>query len=132
MQKRLKGIIVLMATAGGAGILATFMLMWMPALAADAAGSAGPAVPEGALQWGFLAAALATGLSSLGAGIAVAGVGPRTALGVLSGLTAGLLAIFYVGPYMATAFGGYYTELKKKALEDGVVTLADFGVAEEA
>ena len=52
--------------------------------------------------------------------------------GLLSSLTAGLLAIFYVGPYMATAFGGYYIELKKKALEDGVVTLADFGVAEEA
>lgn len=51
---------------------------------------------------------------------------------LLSALTAGLLAIFYVGPYMATAFGGYYIELKKKALEDGVVTLADFGVAEEA
>ena len=46
---------------------------------------------------------------------------------MLSGLTAGLLAILYVGPYMATAFGGYYIELKKKALEDGVVTMADFG-----
>ena len=61
MQKRLKGIIALMALAGGAGILATFMLMWVPALAADAAGSAGRAVPEGAVQWGFLAAALAIG-----------------------------------------------------------------------
>jgi uncharacterized membrane protein len=50
---------------------------------------------------------------------------------LLSGLTFGLLAIFYVGPYMATAFGGYYLELKNKALADGVVTLADFGVAEE-
>ena len=33
---------------------------------------------------------------------------------------------------MLTAFGGYYLELKNKALADGVVTLADFGVAEEA
>ncbi len=49
---------------------------------------------------------------------------------LLSGLTFGLLAIFYVGPYMATAFGGYYTELKQKALDDGVVTLADFGYAD--
>ena len=49
---------------------------------------------------------------------------------MLSGLTAGLLALFYVGPYMATAFGGYYIELKKKALEDGVVTMADFGYPE--
>ena len=83
MQKRLKGIIALLAGAGGAGILATFLLMWMPALAADAAGSAGPAVPEGALQWGFLAAALATGLSSLGAGIAVASVG-SAAIGAIA------------------------------------------------
>lgn len=51
---------------------------------------------------------------------------------MLSGLTFGLLAIFYVGPYMATAFGGYYLELKQKALDDGVVTMADFGYAEEA
>jgi uncharacterized membrane protein len=49
---------------------------------------------------------------------------------LLSGLTAGLLGIFYVGPYMMTAFGGYYVELKKKALADGVVTMADFGYSE--
>ena len=83
MQKRLKGIIALMALAGGAGILATFMLMWMPALAADAAASADRAVPEGAVQWGFLAAALATGLSSLGAGIAVGSVG-SAAIGAIA------------------------------------------------
>ena len=51
---------------------------------------------------------------------------------LLSGLTFGLLTLFYVGPYMITAFGGYYVELKNKALADGVVTLADFGVTEEA
>jgi uncharacterized membrane protein len=50
--------------------------------------------------------------------------------GLLSGLTFGLLGIFYVGPYMMTAFGGYYVELKKKALADGVVTMADFGYSE--
>ncbi len=49
---------------------------------------------------------------------------------LLSGLTFGLLSIFYVGPYMATALGGYYLELKKRALDNGVVTMADFGYAE--
>ena len=49
---------------------------------------------------------------------------------LLSGITAGILAIFYVGPYMSTALGGYYLELKNKALEDGVVTMADFGYSE--
>jgi V/A-type H+-transporting ATPase subunit K len=82
MQKRLKSIIVLMVTAGGAGVLASFMLMWMPALAAEPAGAAA-ALPEGAIQWGFLAAALATGLSSLGAGIAVASVG-SAAIGAIA------------------------------------------------
>ena len=38
MQTRLKGIIALLAMAGGAGILATFILMWMPVLAAEDAG----------------------------------------------------------------------------------------------
>ena len=83
MQKRLKGIIALLAMAGGVGILATFMLMWVPALASEAAGSAASTLPAGAVQWGFLAAALATGLSSLGAGIAVASVG-SAAIGAIA------------------------------------------------
>lgn len=83
MQKRLKGIIFLMAAAGGVGIAATFLMMWMPAMAADTAGGAGNVVPEGAIQWGFLAAALATGLSSLGAGIAVGSVG-SAAIGAIA------------------------------------------------
>ena len=45
---------------------------------------------------------------------------------MLSGLTFGMLAIFYVGPYMMTAYAGLYEELKKNALEKGVVTEADF------
>ena len=40
-------------------------------------------MPEGAIQWGFLAAALATGLSSLGAGIAVGSVG-SAAIGAIA------------------------------------------------
>ena len=49
---------------------------------ASPAGAAA-ALPEGAIQWGFLAAALATGLSSLGAGIAVASVG-SAAIGAIA------------------------------------------------
>lgn len=49
---------------------------------------------------------------------------------LLSVLTFGVLAIFYVGPYQYTAFAGYYTELKKNALKNGVVTLADFDYEE--
>jgi len=45
---------------------------------------------------------------------------------LLSGLTFGLLAIFYVGPYMLTSYAGLYEELKKNALAKGVVTEADF------
>lgn len=52
------------------------LLLWLPGLglaqtAADMAGALDPEVRK----WGFIAAALATGLSSLGAGIAVASVG---------------------------------------------------------
>jgi len=52
-------------------------------MASDAASATGPSVSEGAVQWGFIAAALATGLSSLGAGIAVAGVG-SAAIGAIA------------------------------------------------
>ena len=61
------------------GVAATFMLWWSPAAAAEAK----VLLPAGAVQWGFVAAALATGLSSLGAGIAVAGVG-SAAIGALA------------------------------------------------
>jgi V/A-type H+-transporting ATPase subunit K len=64
---------LLLATA------ATFILWWSPAVAAGAQVQ----LPAGAVQWGFVAAALATGLSSLGAGIAVAGVG-SAAIGALA------------------------------------------------
>jgi V/A-type H+-transporting ATPase subunit K len=61
------------------GIAATLMLWWSPASAAGVEVT----LPAGAVQWGFVAAALATGLSSLGAGIAVAGVG-SAAIGALA------------------------------------------------
>ena len=63
-------------------IAATLLLWWSPAMAADAAQSKTAIAPE-AMQWGFLAAALSTGLSSLGAGYAVANVG-SAAIGALA------------------------------------------------
>jgi len=61
------------------GTAATLILWLSPAAAAGAE----ELLPAGAVQWGFVAAALATGLSSLGAGIAVAGVG-SAAIGALA------------------------------------------------
>jgi V/A-type H+-transporting ATPase subunit K len=63
-------------------VMATFLWWWSPALASDATATGAPLNPE-ALNWGFVAAALATGLSSLGAGIAVAGVG-SAAIGAIA------------------------------------------------
>lgn len=63
-------------------VAATFLLWWSPAMAVDTV-AAGATLNPGALNWGFVAAALATGLSSLGAGIAVAGVG-SAAIGAIA------------------------------------------------
>jgi uncharacterized membrane protein len=41
---------------------------------------------------------------------------------ILTGLTFGILAIFWTGPYMETSFAGLYSELKQNALDNGVVT----------
>lgn len=56
-------------------LLASTVLWWPPALLAAEPAAAAPALSAEAYGWGFLAAALATGLSALGAGIAVANVG---------------------------------------------------------
>ena len=82
MSHRFKGIAILLAGTAFVSIIATLLLWWAPAGAAEATG-ASPALPAGAVQWGFLAAALAAGLSSLGAGIAVASVG-SAAIGALA------------------------------------------------
>jgi uncharacterized membrane protein len=42
--------------------------------------------------------------------------------GILCSLTFGILYLFYVGPYMNLSFAGMYEELKKNALEKGVVS----------
>ena len=44
---------------------------------------------------------------------------------LLSILTIGILSIFLVSPYQATALAGYYEERKKSALEEGVITEAE-------
>jgi uncharacterized membrane protein len=46
---------------------------------------------------------------------------------ILSMFTLGILAIVYVNPYFYTADAGLYTELKKQALEDGVITYEELG-----
>jgi len=77
-----RSILVWLAVAGFAAVFATFAMWWSPLMAAPAAGGAA-ALPASAVSWGFVGAALATGLSSLGAGIAVAGVG-SAAIGALA------------------------------------------------
>lgn len=73
MISRAKAIATLVSVAGLTSIAATFLVWLGPAYAQEAEQAArfSPQV----LQWGFIAAALATGLSSLGAAYAVATVG---------------------------------------------------------
>ncbi len=82
MTHGIRGMTVGMLGAALAAVAATVFFWWAPAAAGDAAPAAA-ALGEGAIQWGFVAAALATGLSSLGAGIAVAAVG-TAAIGALA------------------------------------------------
>ena len=75
--------LMVLGTAVLAGL--SSLILWFPeALAAEgpAAAAAAPLDP-GVLQWGYIAAALATGLSSLGAAYAVAHVG-TAAMGALA------------------------------------------------
>lgn len=82
MQKRFRlAVSLTLVTA----VLAAFLslLWWWPAaLAAGAAVPTAGVSPE-ALSWGFVGAALATGLAALGAGIAVANVG-TAAIGAIA------------------------------------------------
>lgn len=60
------------------------LLVWQaPALAEGEALRAMAAIDPGVLRWGYMAAALATGLSALGAAVAVASVG-TAAVGALA------------------------------------------------
>ena len=82
MTVRIRGLAVWLAAAGILSVAATMLFWWSPVTAAEASASTTPLSPA-AVNWGFVAAALATGLSSLGAGIAVAAVG-SAAIGALA------------------------------------------------
>jgi V/A-type H+-transporting ATPase subunit K len=71
-----------LAGAAAIGLAATLVFWWSPVGAAESSGTT-TLLPADAIPWGFLAAALATGLSSLGAGIAVASVG-SAAIGAMA------------------------------------------------
>jgi V/A-type H+-transporting ATPase subunit K len=59
------------------------LIFWLsPAMAADTAGTVSK-IPESAISWGYIAAAISTGLSALGAGIAVSNVG-SAAIGAMA------------------------------------------------
>ena len=77
-----RNIILWLVVAGVSAAVATLAILWSPLMAAE---TPGPAIAKSAsaVSWGFVAAALATGLSSLGAGIAVASVG-SAAIGALA------------------------------------------------
>lgn len=83
MTKRTTGTVVLLAMTSALGLLATVLFWWSPASAAESGALGGNALMPGAVNWGFVAAALATGLSSLGAGFAVASVG-SAAIGAIA------------------------------------------------
>jgi len=79
-----RNLFVWLLVASVLAVAATLLLIWSPALAVDSVEShAGPGLSGAAVQWGFIAAALATGVSSLGAGFAVASVG-SAAIGALA------------------------------------------------
>lgn len=72
-------VVMVLGTAVLAGL--SSLILWIPEALAEV-GAEAPLDP-GILQWGYMAAALATGLSSLGAAYAVAHVG-AAAVGALA------------------------------------------------
>ncbi|MBF0370137.1 MAG: H+transporting two-sector ATPase C subunit [Magnetococcales bacterium] len=81
MPARTKLIVALTVFTGILAAGATLLLMGSPALASG--GAVLPSAPPVDAGWGYLAAALATGVSSLGAGYAVATVG-SAAIGAIT------------------------------------------------
>lgn len=78
-----RNVFVFVGLAALLSLLGSLMLWVGPALATDGEAEMLSALPKGVMQWGFVAAALATGLSSLAAGYAVAAVG-SSAIGALA------------------------------------------------
>lgn len=72
-------VLIATSVASLAALAATVLLLALPALAAPPA----TALPPEAASWGLFSAALATGLSSLGAGLAVGKLG-AAAVGALA------------------------------------------------
>src|SRR5512146_2883261 len=82
MTASTKFVTALVIVAAALSLGATGLLVWAPAAMAAAAPPAGGIAAE-AWSWGLMGAALATGMSSLGAGFAVAKVG-TAAIGALA------------------------------------------------
>jgi V/A-type H+-transporting ATPase subunit K len=79
-------ILIVALTILGAALMAGVgsLLIWQaPALAEGEALGTMATIDPGVLRWGYMAAALATGLSALGAAVAVASVG-AAAVGALA------------------------------------------------
>ncbi len=83
MRSRPVVAIALTLVCGLLAALASVALWWPAAVRAVGADDAMQAMDPQALAWGFLGAALATGLAALGAGIAVANVG-AAAIGAMA------------------------------------------------
>ena len=81
MNTRIRFVAALTVIAAAFSVVTTLLLTWAPS--SVAAGAAMPALDAGAWGWGLIGAAIATGLSSLGAGLAVAKVG-AAAIGALA------------------------------------------------
>ena len=82
MVVRNRFVVALVALAGGLALLATALFMVAPTALAATSGQVSVVSAE-AWSWGLVGAALVTGLSSLGAGFAVAKVG-TAAIGALA------------------------------------------------
>jgi V/A-type H+-transporting ATPase subunit K len=75
MTLRARTAVIFTIASAVLSLFASAVLWWPPALFAAEPAAAAPALTAEAYGMGFLAAALATGLSALGAAIAVANVG---------------------------------------------------------
>ncbi|KHF26071.1 ATP synthase subunit C [Solemya velum gill symbiont] len=83
MKRHNISLLTLSGFSAVVAIVATLLLVFGNVNAEESVPAVVEALPPGVVQWGFLAAALATGLSALGAGIAVASVG-SAAIGALA------------------------------------------------
>lgn len=85
MRQSARTSVIVLAASGLAAVLVAgaSVLAWFPAASGAEPAVAGAATDPSVLRWGFVAAALATGLSAVAAGYAVAQVG-SAAVGALA------------------------------------------------